>query len=73
MRKYSVSIVMRMQLLFRLPAWTVFVLLLNLASVQATPIDNNLQVVDLTDLAGDLPLNATSTMQILLRTQDWEH
>jgi len=50
-----------------------FVLLLGLVTRQAASLDNNLQVVDLTDLAGDLPLNASSIVQILWRTQDWEH
>jgi len=36
-------------------------------------LDNNLQVVDLTDLDGDLPLNIVSTTQILWQTEDWEH
>ena len=36
-------------------------------------LDNNLQVIDLRDLAGDLPLDVVSTTQILWQTQDWEH
>ena len=36
-------------------------------------LDNNLQVVDLSDLTGDLPLNVTGTTQILQQTQNWEH
>ena len=36
-------------------------------------LDNNLQVVDLRDLAEDLPLDVESTTQILWQTQDWEH
>jgi hypothetical protein len=47
---------MRKRLVFRLPLWTASVLLLGLVPRQAMSLDNNLQVVDLTDLAGDLPL-----------------
>ena len=36
-------------------------------------LDNNLQVVDLSDLDGDLPLDVVSSTQILWRAQDWEH
>jgi hypothetical protein len=36
-------------------------------------LDNNLQVVDLTDLDGDLPLDVVFTTQILWQTEDWEH
>ena len=42
-------------------------------STNQTLLDNNLQVVDLTDLDGDLPLNVNSTTQILWQTEDWEH
>jgi len=43
-------------------------------AAQAAPLslDGNLQVVDLTDLDGDLPLDVTSTTQILWQTEDWE-
>ena len=37
------------------------------------PLDNSLQVVDLRDLTGDLPLDVVSSTQILWQTQDWEH
>ena len=36
-------------------------------------LDNNFQVVDLTDLSGDLPLDVVSTKQVLRQTEDWEH
>ena len=36
-------------------------------------LDNTLQVVDLTDLEGDLPLDVISSRQILRQTEDWEH
>jgi len=36
-------------------------------------LDNTLQVVDLTDLQGELPLDVISTQQILRQTEDWEH
>ncbi len=36
-------------------------------------LDNNFQVVDLTDLDGDLPLDVLSTKQVLKQTEDWEH
>ena len=36
-------------------------------------LDSTLQVVDLRDLVGDLPLDVNSTTQILWQTQDWEH
>lgn len=36
-------------------------------------LDNNCQVVDLTDLVGDLPLDVVSTKQVLNQTEDWEH
>ena len=36
-------------------------------------LDNNLQVVDLSDLDGDLPLDVVSSTQILWQTQNWEH
>ena len=42
------------------------------ASSQAI-LDNNLQVVDLSDLDGDLPLDVVSSTQILWQTQNWEH
>ena len=35
-------------------------------------LDNNLQVVDLTDLDGNLPLDIISSTQILWQTEDWE-
>ncbi len=37
------------------------------------PLDNNLQVVDLSDLVGPLPLDVLSTRQVLRQTEDWEH
>ena len=36
-------------------------------------LDNNLQVVDLSDLTGSLPLDVESTKQVLEQTEDWEH
>ena len=36
-------------------------------------LDNTLQVVDLRDLDGNLPLNVDFTTQILWQTQNWEH
>ncbi|MAE65432.1 MAG: hypothetical protein CMJ18_14270, partial [Phycisphaeraceae bacterium] len=39
----------------------------------AVQLDPNLQVVDLTDLDGDLPLDVVNTTQILWQTEDWEH
>jgi len=36
-------------------------------------LDSNLQVVDLSDLDGPLPLDVVSTTQILWQTEDWEH
>ena len=36
-------------------------------------LDNNLKVVDLTDLEGDLPLDLVETIQILDVTEDWEN
>ncbi len=36
-------------------------------------LDNNLKVVDLTDLTGPLPLDVTQTTQILWQTEAWEH
>ncbi len=36
-------------------------------------LDNNHQVVDLTDLDGELPLDVVRTRQILRQTEDWEH
>ena len=36
-------------------------------------LDNNLQVVDLSDLTGDVPLDVVSTTQILSQTENWEH
>lgn len=36
-------------------------------------LDNNFQVVDLTDLRGDLPLDVVSIRQVLRQTEDWEH
>ena len=35
-------------------------------------LDNNLKCVDLSDLSGDLPLDVTSSRQIIERTEDWE-
>ena len=40
---------------------------------RAMLLDNNLKVVDLTDLTEALPLNVVATTQILWQTQDWEH
>jgi len=37
------------------------------------PAAGNSQVVDLTDLTGELPLDVLSTQQILQQTEDWEH
>ena len=39
----------------------------------AKPLDNNLQVVDLTDLDGKLPLVIERSHQVLRQTEDWEH
>jgi len=39
----------------------------------ANILDQTLQVVDLSDLDGDLPLAVDSSTQVLSRTQDWEH
>jgi hypothetical protein len=39
----------------------------------AGQLDKNLQVVDLRDLDGDLPLNILSTTQILWQSEGWEH
>ena len=39
----------------------------------ASPLDNNSQVVDLTDLDGELPLVLKRTDQVLRQTEDWEH
>lgn len=36
-------------------------------------LDNNLQVVDLSDLTQPLPLDVVSTKQILKPTENWEH
>ncbi len=36
-------------------------------------LDNNLKVVDLSDLDGPLPLDVEATTQILWQTEDWEH
>ncbi len=36
-------------------------------------LDNNLKVVDLSDLSGPLPLDVVQTTQILWQTEDWEH
>ena len=36
-------------------------------------LNNNFQIVDLTDLEGDLPLDIVSTRQVLKQTEDWEH
>ena len=49
--------------------------LANLASQTSLRGDNNLQVVDLTDLDGNLPLNVESskTVKILAETENWEH
>ena len=44
-----------------------------IASDRSGPLDANHQVVDLTDLAGDLPLDVLSTKQVLKQTEDWEH
>ncbi|HUT92374.1 MAG TPA: hypothetical protein VMY37_22960 [Thermoguttaceae bacterium] len=45
-----------------------------LTSLADTPrgLNNNLQVVDLSDLDGPLPLDVVSTGQILRQTEDWE-
>ena len=39
---------------------------------EAQLLDNNLKVVDLSDLEGPLPLDVVSTTQILWQTEDWE-
>ena len=39
----------------------------------ASMLDNNLQVVDLTDLDGNMPLDVVSTTQTLSVSQNWEH
>ena len=36
-------------------------------------LDNNLNVVDLSDLDADLPLDIVETKQILSLTEDWEN
>lgn len=43
------------------------------AKDQSSGLNNNHQVVDLTDLTGDLPLGVVSTKQVLAQTEDWEH
>jgi len=43
------------------------------APAAASPLDNNSQVVDLTDLDGELPLVLKRTDQVLRQTEDWEH
>jgi len=58
----------------------VVTLAFSLAAAQAQPaegqpsgrLDNNLQVVDLTDLEGELPLDLVSSTQVLWQTEDWE-
>ncbi len=39
----------------------------------AGQLDNNLQVVDLTDLDGRLPLEIKRSHQVLRQSEDWEH
>ena len=41
--------------------------------IRAQMLDNNLKCVDLSDLKDPLPLNVTSSKQILKRTENWEH
>jgi hypothetical protein len=43
------------------------------ARIAEADLDSSLQVVDLRDLTGSLPLGVNSTTQILWQTQDWEH
>ena len=35
-------------------------------------LDNNLKCVNLSDLNGDLPMDVTTSKQILKQTEDWE-
>ena len=44
-----------------------------LAMSMASMLDNNLQVVDLSDLTEDLPLDIVASTQVLWQTEDWEH
>ena len=43
------------------------------ARADRSRLDGNLQVVDLSDLKGDLPLKVQSTKRMLRPTEDWEH
>jgi len=43
------------------------------ATERGARLDGNLQVVDLSDLEGPLPLDVVSTRQILWRSEPWEH
>ena len=43
------------------------------ARIPAKPLDNNLQVVDLSDLTDKLPLVIERSHQVLRQTEDWEH
>jgi hypothetical protein len=45
-------------------------LCLSTGIVEAQLLDNNLKVVDLSDLTGPLPLDVVSTTQILWQTED---
>ena len=44
-----------------------------LESREMLSLDNNLRIVDLSDLNDDLPLNVDSTTQILEMTETWEN
>jgi len=54
-------------------AWVAASILLSGGMAHAMLLDNNLKVVDLSDLNGPLPLDVTQTTQILWQTEDWEH
>ncbi len=59
-------------------AWTPCMLAAGVIAIavsagDAQSLDNNSQVVDLSDLEGPLPLDVVSTTQILRQTEDWEH
>ena len=43
-----------------------------LVGAEAALLDGNLQVVDLTDLDGDVPLDIVASTQVLWQTEDWE-
>ena len=51
----------------------IILLLAGDAFVEAAPrLDNNLKCVDLSDLAGPLPLQAVESWVILKQSEDWE-